>query len=262
MIWGENIYRDNIDITPEDFYTRLPNENIMPTTSQPSPQEFIDLYKPVLSLGMGVLSIHISSELSGTVESARKAKDILGVENIQVLDSRFTSLGTGFQVIVAAKKAAAGASLQDCVDAAIKVSENTHIYFVVSTLEFLKRGGRIGGATAFLGSALDLKPILYISNGKIEAYEKIRTMKKALVQNVEIFEEKIGSHRPIYLGIAQATAPENTEILKNEIFSRFSKDSFAEVIEAGLSPVIGVHVGPGAVALCFAQADSPTIWND
>ena len=224
----------------------------MPTTSQPSPQEFAELYQKYLDEGMDILSIHISSNLSGTVESAQKAKELLNADNIAVVDSRFTSLGTGFQAIAAAKRSLAGESLQECIHAAESLRKNTHIYFVVSTLEFLRKGGRIGGAAAFLGSALQLKPILFIDDGKIEAFEKVRTLTKALHRNVEIFQEKISGHQPVYLGFAQATAPESTAILKDEIFSRFSRDYFCEVVEAGLSPVIGVHTGPGAVALCFA----------
>lgn len=255
VIWGERNYRDNIDITPEQFYERLSIEKTMPTTSQPSPQEFAELYQKYLDDGMEILSIHISSDLSGTVESAQKAKELLNTDKIAVVDSRFTSMGTGFQAIAAAKRSRAGGSMQECVQAAESLRKNTHIYFVVSTLEFLRRGGRIGGAAAFLGSALQLKPILFIDDGKIEAFEKVRTLTKALQRNVEIFQEKIGDHRPVYLGFAQATAPESTAILKEEIFSRFPKDHFCEVVEAGLSPVIGVHAGPGAVALCFAWED-------
>jgi len=252
VIWGEQVYRDNIDITPHQFYQRLSTERSMPTTSQPSPQEFAELYQKYLDEGMDILSIHISSNLSGTVESAQKAKELLNADNIAVVDSRFTSLGTGFQAIAAAKRSLAGESLQECIHAAESLRKNTHIYFVVSTIEFLRKGGRIGGAAAFLGSALQLKPILFIDDGKIEAFEKVRTLTKALHRNVEIFQEKISGHQPVYLGFAQATAPESTAILKDEIFSRFSRDYFCEVVEAGLSPVIGVHTGPGAVALCFA----------
>jgi len=255
VIWGEERFLDNVNLTPDEFYRRLPTSRLMPTTSQPSPQEFADLYKRYLPTYEGLLSIHISAGLSGTVDSAFQAKSMLGTEKIKVIDSRFTSLGTGFQVIAAARAAKQGASLDDCKRIAEKVRESTRIYFIVSTLEYLKRGGRIGGAAALLGSALDLKPILVIENGKIEALEKVRTMKKALARIADLLQEEIKGKGSHYLGFAQATAPENCAMLKQEVFSRIPKEDFHEVIEAGLSPVIGVHAGPGALALCFASAE-------
>jgi len=255
VIWGEERFLDNINLTPDEFYRRLPASKQMPTTSQPSPQEFADFYNRYLPDYDGILSIHISAGLSGTVDSAMQAKSMLGVENIEVMDSRFTSLGTGFQVIAAARAAKRGASLKECKRIAEQVRESTRIFFVVSTLEFLKRGGRIGGAAALLGSALDLKPILVINNGKIEALEKVRTMKKALARIADILQEEIKGKGKHYLGFAQATAPVNCGILKQEIFSRIPMEDFHEVVEGGLSPVIGVHAGPGALALCFASAE-------
>ena len=121
----------------------------MPTTSQPSPKEFSEIFQKYLSQGFDILCVHISSKLSGTVDSAQQAKELLGAKNIEIVDSFFTTLGTGFQAIAAAKAAKDGASLAECKNIAEKVRSDTNIYFVVSTLEFLKRGGRIGGAAAF-----------------------------------------------------------------------------------------------------------------
>jgi DegV family protein with EDD domain len=255
VIWGEENFRDGVDITPEEFYQRLPDSKVMPTTSQPSPQEFTELFNKYLTEGYDILCIHISSKLSGTVDSAIQAKEMLGVDNIEIIDSLFTTFGTALQVIAAGRAAKEGASLSECAIIAKKIRSNTQIYFLVNTLEFLKRGGRIGGAAALLGSALDLKPILTVKEGKIESYEKVRTMKKALVRMVDILEQQVGDKRPLYLGISQAVAHENTELLKNEIFKRFSQEDFVEFIEGGLSPVIGVHTGPGTIALTFATLD-------
>lgn len=251
VIWDTEIYKDGVEISIEEFYTRLPKSKTMPTTSQPSPKEFSELFQKYLSDGFDILCVHISSKLSGTVDSAQQAKELLGAKNIEIVDSLFTTLGTGFQAMAAAKAAKQGASLSECKKIAEKIRDNTHIYFIVSTLEFLKRGGRIGGAAAFLGTALDLKPLLMVKEGKIEAHDKVRTMKKAIVKIVDIMQEHVGDKR-FYLGISQATAYENAELLKKEILSRFSKDKFVEFIEAGLSPVIGVHAGPGALALSFS----------
>lgn len=255
VIWGEEIFRDGVDITPDEFYQRLPGAKVMPTTSQPSPKEFISLYEKYLAEGHDILSIHISSKMSGTVDSANQAKNHLNPGSIEVVDSEFTTLGTGFQAIAAAKAAKEGASLKECTEIAKNVRAHTQIYFLVETLEFLKRGGRIGGAAALLGSALNLKPILYVKEGSIEAYEKVRTMKKALARMIEIVEKQIGDKRPVYIGISQATAPESAAWLKAEVQKRFKDADIVEFVESELSPVIGTHAGPGTVAINFATLD-------
>jgi len=255
VIWGEEIFSDGVDITPEEFYRRLPSAKVMPTTSQPSPKEFMAYYEKYLAEGRDILSIHISSKMSGTVDSAIQAKNHANADNIEVIDSGFTTLGTAFQAIAAAKAAKAGASLKECTDIANAVRAHTQIYFLVETLEFLKRGGRIGGAAALLGSALNLKPILYVKEGAIESYEKVRTMKKALARMIDIMEKQVGDKRPIYVGISQATAPESAAWLKAEVQKRFKDADIIEFVEAELSPVIGTHAGPGTVALNFATLD-------
>ncbi len=255
VVWGDEMFRDGVEISPEEFYERLPKSEIMPTTSQPSPKEFSEIYKKYLDKGNDILSIHISSKLSGTVSSAEQAKTSLGIKNIEIIDSYLTSLGTGLQVIAAARAAKKGASLEECKKIVEDLKVKSHIYFLVSTLEFLKRGGRIGGAAALLGTALDLKPILTFNEGAIVSHGRVRTMKKAIVKIVDILEDIVGHKKPFYLGIAQATAPESAALLEVEILKRYSSKDFIEYVEGGLSPVIGVHAGPGALALCFITTE-------
>ncbi|WP_448335824.1 DegV family protein, partial [Bellilinea sp.] len=180
VVWGGETFRDGVDITPLEFYTRLQNAKVMPTTSQPSPAAFQQVYTSLLEQGYDILSIHISAALSGTIASAEQAKQTLNTDRVVIIDSYSAGMGLGFQALQVARAAKQGASLEECKTIAEKAVNHTGVLFAVSTLEFLHRGGRIGGAAAFLGTALGLKPILGLENGKIVAVEKIRTMNKAV----------------------------------------------------------------------------------
>ncbi|HEY60549.1 MAG TPA: DegV family protein [Anaerolineae bacterium] len=251
IIWGEETYKDNVDITPKQFYIKLQSAKVMPSTSQPSPQEFIGIYKPLLDKGKDILSIHISSKLSGTVDSAVQAKKMLASDRIEIVDSLSTTMALGLIVLAAARAAKKDKDLQTCKNIAEKARANTDVYFVVDTLEFLKRGGRIGGATALLGSALKLKPILYVKDGSVETYEKVRTKKKAIQRLVDICVEKIGNRQPVHLSTIHANSENEAETLKKELEKRFETGAIVEMLQAELSPVIGNHVGPGTVAVSF-----------
>ena len=251
VIWGEDTYKDNVDITSEEFYQMLQTSKVMPSTSQPSPQDFINIYKPLVDQKKDILSIHISSKLSGTIDSVQQAKKTLAYERLMIVDSLSTSMAMGFVVLAAARAANEGKTLEECTKIAQKAIKDTHVYFVVDTLEFLKRGGRIGGASAFLGTALDLKPVLYIHEGKIEGFEKVRTKRKALNRLVQICVDIIGEKKPIHFCVMHSVAVDDANFVKESLTSRFDKNEIIEFLEAGLSPVIGTHVGPGAVAVAF-----------
>jgi len=251
VIWGEKSYRDNVDITPKQFYSRLESAKVMPSTSQPTPQEFVNIYKPLLDNGKEILSIHISSKFSGTVDSATQAKKILASDRIEIIDSLSTTMAMGFIVLAAARAAEGGADLQSCKKIAEKARENTEVYFVVDTLEFLKRGGRIGGAAALLGHTLNIKPLLYVKNGSVEPYAKVRTKKKAVKRLIDICVEKIGKRRPVHLCVIHANAAEDAKGIKEELEKRFEAGAIVEMLQAKLSPVIGNHVGPRTLAISF-----------
>jgi DegV family protein with EDD domain len=251
VIWGDDMYRDNVDITQNVFYERLGSSKTMPSTSQPSPQEFVELYKTVAKDYDEILSIHISSQLSGTFDSAIQAKKILSGLKIEVIDSKSTSMGLGFLVLMAARNAQAGDNLQKCKELIESARDKVKIFFVLRTLEFLKRGGRIGSASALLGTALNLKPILMVEDGVIKPFAKVRTMQKALSRLVEILSENIQERTPIHLGIIQAEAENDALFLQKEIENKLSKKDVSEMIITGISPVIGTHTGPGAVGICF-----------
>jgi DegV family protein with EDD domain len=251
VIWGDETYKDNVDITQKVFYERLGSSKIMPSTSQPSPQEFVELYENIAKEYDEILSIHISSQLSGTVDSAMQAKKVLPKLKIEVVDSQSTSMGLGFLVLTAARYVQAGENLQRSKELIESARNRVRIFFILKTLEFLKRGGRIGSAAALLGAALNLKPILMVEEGVIKPFAKVRTMQKALTRLVEILKENIEGKTPVHLAIIQAEAKNDALFLQEEVAKNLAKEDLAEMVFAGISPVIGTHAGPGAVGICF-----------
>jgi DegV family protein with EDD domain len=251
VIWGSENYKDGVDIMPDQFYTRLADTKVMPTTSQPSPAAFKVLYEKLIQSDFEVLSIHISSKLSGTVDSAQQACASLNHAPVEVLDSFSTSMSLGFQVMAAARAAEQGATLQECKIIAQQARENTGVLFLLNTLEFLRRGGRIGSAAAFLGTALNLKPILELCDGKVEGIDKVRTWNKAQDRLLDIFEERIGKQAPVRIAaVYGGSKPEAEEILQRAR-QRFGVSDVSEAIMSPVSPVIGVHTGPGCVGLAY-----------
>ena len=181
VIWGQETYSDGVTMMPDDFYKRLENSKVMPSTSQATPAAMQEAFSKALEQGYDVMGIFISEKLSGTLASARQAREELASakDKIALFDSENVAMALGFQALALARAAANGASLKDCQALAERVRPNTGVFFAVDTLEFLHRGGRIGGAHALLGSALGVKPILTIKNGKVDSAGSVRTSKKA-----------------------------------------------------------------------------------
>lgn len=249
VIWGKETFEDNVTITPTEFYSRLKTAKLMPGTSQPSVGKMQAAMNSLLSQGYDIMGIFISSKLSGTVQSAMQARDLLSKgSQVEIFDSESTTIAMGFQVLAAARAAADGASLDECRALAEKARRQSGVYFMVDTLEFLYRGGRIGGAQKFLGTALNLKPILYMHRGKIEALERVRTKGKALDRLIELVAEKCDGGNPIRLASAHANSQVEAEALLDKAGKLLSP---IESITCELSPVVGSHVGPGTLALAY-----------
>lgn len=249
VIWGDEILRDNIDISPNQFYERLAHAKDMPSTSQAAITDFAEVFKKLHNEGYEILTIVISAALSGTLDSAIQAKKLVPEARIELVDSRFTSIPLAYMVLSAARAAKHGATLEKCKEIAESIRENTQIFFAVDTLEFLHRGGRIGGASRFLGTALDLKPILYLQEGKIEALERVRTSKRAHQRLIELLETSVSGRSPInMMGVVSAAAEEAASKLLMQIERDFDPQ---EVLLANISPVIGTHIGPGAVGVAY-----------
>lgn len=251
VIWDGETFRDGIDIKPDDFYHRLQHSKTMPTTSQPTPAAFIELYRQLLDQNYSILSIHISSKLSGTLDSATQAQAYFPDAPIELFDSEATSMEMGFMVMAAARIAAQGGTLEECTATVTQAKERSGVLFVVNTLEFLHRGGRIGGAAAFLGTALNLKPILELREGKIEAVERVRTKGKALDRLLELYLERIGSLRPVRIAVLHANAIDEALKVLERARQSFGTAEVSEAVLSEISPVLGTHTGPGTIGLAF-----------
>jgi len=252
LVWGEETYLDGVDIQPDEFYTRLKTAKTMPTTSQVSIATMKTTFEDLTAKGYTVIGIFISSKLSGTIQSAIQAIEMMGSagEKVTILDSQSTSMALGFQVIATARAIEDGANVDEAIAVAEKARDHTCVYFAVDTLEFLHRGGRIGGAKKFFGTALNVKPVLKLIDGRIEAVEQIRTKKKAIARVMELVTEQVKGHSPIHL----ATLHANSENDAKELLNMASKNiDITESILTSVSPVVGTHAGPGTVGLAYLE---------
>jgi len=249
LIWGEKTFEDGIDIQSDDFYTRLHKAAVMPSTSQATIARFHQIFDDLLIRDYQILTMLISSSLSGTVSSALQAREMLPAgAPIEIVDTRSTSMAMGFQVMQVARAIEQGATLPESAALAQQLTQQTGIVFAVDTLEFLHRGGRIGSASRFMGTALNIKPILELREGKVEALERVRTRKKSLHRLIELVNEQTGGRKPVRLAAVHANAAADAQAVLTEALQHL------EVVESyvcDLSPVIGTHTGPGTVGLAY-----------
>jgi DegV family protein with EDD domain len=253
VIWGNETLEDDVDITPEKFYNRLKSAKEMPTTSQVSVPNMHKAFSGLVDQGFDVLGIFLSSKLSGTMQSAIQGRDELsaGKDKITLVDSLTTAMAMGFHVMAAANAAAQGASVSECKKIAEDAQKTSGVYFVVDTLEFLHRGGRIGGARRFLGSALNIKPILTVADGKVEAAGSVRTKAKAVNHLIELVHEQCKGKSSVHL----ATLHANAEAEANEILKTAGQGlNVVESVLSEVSPAIGTHTGPGTVGLAYLHS--------
>ncbi|MBO8137754.1 MAG: DegV family protein [Desulfotomaculum sp.] len=245
--FGTESYKDQIEIKPEEFYKRIKNEKSIPSTSQPSPGEIYEVFKSLADQGHSIISIHISSHLSGTYQAALLAKSMLPDADIHVIDSGTVSVGLGLLVLEAAKAAAEGKSMEDVINVVKQTIPNIKIYFIVDTLEYLAKGGRIGHATAFLGTLLNIKPLLVLTDGVIYPVEKIRGRKKAINRLVELIKaETEGKQTYIY------AADAGNKLALNELVNKAREElNYQEMMLGSLGPVVGCHSGPEAIGIAF-----------
>jgi DegV family protein with EDD domain len=249
VLWGDEQLTDGEDITSRAFYERLPKDDTHPTTSQPTPMDFKTALEKVMEAGaQEAVIVTISSALSGTYSSAMQAHTMVDIP-VHVVDSKTTSMGLGWQVIAGARAREDGADAEGMVAAINKARENMTVVLYVDTLEYLHKGGRIGGAAKLVGTALNLKPQLYVDHekGTVEAGARTRTKKKAHAALYKSFFEEMDTSKKMYIGVMNGNAEGDAQEFVEKIKKEYDN---VELMTSMVSPVIGVHTGPGAIAIC------------
>lgn len=248
VIWGEEDFYDGVDITPIEFYQRLEKAKVMPSTSQPSVADFEVLFRSLDEEGYDILAILISEDLSGTISSATQAKKMLPEANIEIVNSRTLAMALGFLVLEAARAANQGANLFECKRLVENSLDKVGVIFVLDTLEFLHRGGRIGAAKRFMGTLLNVKPVLGIEDGLVVPVDSVRTQKKALERIIGIIEERTQGQKNVRLATLHANNHETAQFVLDRAVERIPT---VEKVFSEVSPVLGTHAGPGAVGLAY-----------
>ena len=250
--FGTETFRDYVELDPEAFYERLRSAPELPSTSQPTPADFLRTYQELEGYDR-ILSLHIPLTLSGTVQSARVAGEELGSGKVRAIDSGTVSSGLALLAIAIQARLERGTN-DDEVDALVgRFQRESRIIFTVDTLEFLAKGGRIGKAAAMAGALLNIKPILAIEHGEVVPVKRVRGAHKAFLEFVDAFEQGSFDRPSLKVGIAHADAPDRLEALR-ELVRRTRPNAQIEV-ESMLGAVVGTHAGPGAVG--FFWFDDP-----
>jgi DegV family protein with EDD domain len=240
--------REGSDVTSAEVATALAVRGGHVSTSRPTPGDFVAVYRRLLDGGADrVVSVHLSGELSGTWDAARVAAGQVGEHLVTVLDSRSAAMGTGFAVLAAARAAAAGRTAEEVATAARDTAAATRTFFVVDTLEHLRRGGRIGAAAALLGSALAVKPVLHVADGRVVPLERVRTSGRALNRLVQLAGDLAGD-RPVSAAVHHLAAPERAQRLADQLSARLP-GLREQLYVSELGAAVGAHVGPGAVGV-------------
>lgn len=248
LIWDDATMLDGVDISPTQFYERLKTSETMPTTSQATIASFKEIFEPLVAEGHEILAILVSDKLSGTIQSAVQAKGLLPDARIEIVNSESTAMALGFQVLAVARAAREGKSLDELAKLAKETVNRSGVVFAVATLEFLHRGGRIGGASRLLGTALSLKPILELRDGVIEPVERVRTKSKAHARLLDILDERVAGRTPVRLAALHSVAEMDAREMLEKASARLSP---VESFVTDLSPVVGAHVGPGLVGMAY-----------
>jgi DegV family protein with EDD domain len=243
LIFDKTSFRDGVDISTDQFYQKLLHEPVYPTTSQPTPQDFADAFNKLSEEPDGILAIHISKKLSGTINSAEQAVKMVNTKGpIEILDSQSVSMGLGILVIAAAKMAKQGKNLAEISAAVKKMVPNTKVFILFDTLEFLAKGGRIGKAKSLMGSILNVKPMIALKEGEFVPSGQVRNRTRGKEKLLE-FANSLKDVED--LAVIHSTTPDEARDLANSITS-FPKD---RIHVQRVGPVLATHAGPGVLGI-------------
>ncbi|MBI2887889.1 MAG: DegV family protein [Chloroflexi bacterium] len=246
VIFGQETYLDGVDLDATAFFRKLAASPVLPRTTQPSPAAFSQVYRELTDQGDEVVSIHISGKLSGTLNSALIARQEMGdPEAITIVDSRWTTMSQGIVVLHAARAAQRGASRAEVLQATDEAIQHMNLFLFCGTLEYLQRGGRIGKAAAFLGGLLNVMPMITLQQGEVHPVERVRTRRRALER---LGEWAQGFQTAREFCVLHSASPQDAEALHAQLSQRFP-GATAHMAQVG--PVIGTHVGPGAVGVAL-----------
>ena len=246
VLFGEDMYRDGVDISKDEFFKRLVEDPVHPSTTQPTPQDFVEIYKKLEPAPDGILSIHIARSMSGTCNSADQAVQLLGKESsIEVIDTLNVSMGLGMSVIAAAESARAGKSLQEIKNELNEIIPNTRLLVLFDTLKYLAKGGRIGKAKSMVGAVLNVKPLLVLKDGEFSPFGQVRSRSKGIDQLVEYAKQASDIKD---LTVINSTTPDDAKTLAGRM--DFYKGN---VRSTRIGAVVGVHGGPGAIGVSFRE---------
>ena len=249
VVWGSEILRDRIDLTAEDFYQRLEKDPIWPTTTLPSPLDFEKVFRDTIVGGtQEIVVMTVSSAMSGTFQLAKQVGQQMDVP-VHVVDSKGPTMSLGWQVLAAARIREVGGSALKMVEAAARVRDNLVQIVCLDTLEYLHRGGRIGNATHFIGSLLNIKPLVQINHisGLVESCGQARTRKKSIEMLVNRFFERLAPEKPKRVAVLHGNALPEAQALADRIEKEYDP---LELLVNITGPVLGIHTGPRALALC------------
>lgn len=245
VTFGAEEFADGVDLSPQEFWQRVARGGDLPRTTQPGPADFARVYQRLYADGMGILSVHLSGEMSGTVQSARLAAGDFPAGAIRVVDSRSASMGVGFLALAAARMAEEGVALEEAEAAVRALAGKLEIFFTVDSLEWLRRNGRIGRAKAFLGTLLNVKPVLTIEDGVVSPVEQVRSRERSLHRLVELAREAAAG-RTVDVAVVHGDCPEDGERVMAELVA--SVDARERVV-VWLGSTIGAHTGPGTLGI-------------